>query len=123
MALDVVVLIVIIVVMALQTQNFLAGTTSISAMDLRSNPGTILDKVDYKQESFIVERAGKPKAVLIPINNYGQYLDLKGQAKERFFDMTDDLRNAFSKEKPEVVQKEIQKAIKETRLDDTFSNS
>ena len=37
--------------MTLQTKNSLAGTASISAMDLRSNPGTILDRVDYKQES------------------------------------------------------------------------
>lgn len=40
----------------------------ITATDLRKSPGQFLDRVFYRDESFVVERAGKPMAIIGPVN-------------------------------------------------------
>lgn len=39
---------------------------TITATQLRKSPGQFLDRVYYRGESFVVERAGKPMAVIGP---------------------------------------------------------
>ncbi len=41
----------------------------ISVMKVRKSLGEILDKVNLKSETFILERAGKPIAKLCPLKN------------------------------------------------------
>lgn len=43
---------------------------TITASELRKSPGQFLDRVFYRGESFVVERAGKPKALIRPVD-YG----------------------------------------------------
>lgn len=80
-------------------------------MDLRTSPGTILDRVDYRKESFLIERAGKPKAVLIPISLY----QLVEQARRRLFAATRDAQKAFRAAGQKKTRVEINKAIQEIR--------
>lgn len=42
---------------------------TITATQLRKSPGQFLDRVYYRGESFVVERAGKPMAVIGPVNS------------------------------------------------------
>lgn len=42
--------------------------TTITATELRKSPGQYLDRVFYRGERFVVERAGKPMAEIRPIN-------------------------------------------------------
>jgi len=93
----------------------ITGTLTISAMDLRSQPGTILDNVYYRKTSIVVERAGSPRAVIVPVSEYQEFLRMKRETKERFFEMTDKLRGSFSDEKPEKVEKLIKEAIEARR--------
>ena len=54
----------------------------ISAMELRRHPGRYLDQADYKAESFVIERAGQPKAALIPIADYRRLQAIKQEEVE-----------------------------------------
>jgi len=100
-----------------------AGTPSISAMELRSQPGTVLDRVYYRGESVIIKRAGKPRAVIVPVREYEELARRKRQARERFFVMTDELRKKFAKEKPQEVEKRIKEVIKEVRRENAPKRS
>lgn len=87
------------------------GTPSISAMEFRANPGMLLDRVDYLSESFVIERAGKPKAVLVPFSLY----KIIEQAKLDLFTANQEIRKLFRNEPPKRVGREIRKAIGEIR--------
>lgn len=43
---------------------------TITAIDLRKQLGAILDEVHDRKQRFIVSRANKPLAVIIPVNEY-----------------------------------------------------
>jgi prevent-host-death family protein len=45
-------------------------TKRISAMTARKNLGELLESVYYRGDEIIVERAGKPMGVLIPLSEY-----------------------------------------------------
>lgn len=86
-------------------------TVNISAMDLRESPGMYLDRVDYRNESFIIERAGKQKAALVPLYLYNAV----EEARKQLFVTNEEIARAFTNEDPARVQKEIKKAIKAVR--------
>lgn len=94
-----------------------AGTPSISAMELRSQPGTILDRVFYRRESIIIKRSGKPRAAIVPLIEFEQMKRARADAKKRLFAEIERMRKAFAKEKPEKVKRLIEEAIKATRSD------
>jgi prevent-host-death family protein len=101
----------------------LATTPSISMMDLRSQPGTFLDRVFYRNESIVIERAGEPKAVLIPLREYQDLQRRKQEARERFWEMTQEIRKNVAQYDPAEIQAAIDEAIsavrKENRHDQT----
>lgn len=87
----------------------------ISAMDFRSEPGSVLDRVDYRNEAFIVKRAGKAKAVIIPVREYEQLQRIRQEAKDRFGDMTQELQEAFRDVDPIEIEREISLGIQKVR--------
>jgi prevent-host-death family protein len=62
--------------------------TTISAMDLRREPRRVLDQVYYQGRRFIVERAGEPKAVLVPLREFEQMERGKREAREQLTNLT-----------------------------------
>jgi len=83
----------------------------ISAMEFWKEPGSVLDRVDYRNEAFIVKRAGKAKAAIIPIREYEQLQRIRQEAKNRFWDMTQELQEAFRDVDPIEVEREISLGI------------
>lgn len=91
------------------------STKTISAMDLRKEAGRLLDLVELRGETFVVERSGRPKAALVPIQELEQMNRMKAEAKERLFEMMDELHERTAHIPPEIFEKEIEEAIAAVR--------
>jgi prevent-host-death family protein len=84
---------------------------TVNALKARQNLGVILEEVYYKGDQYIVERAGKPMAVVVPI---GQYLQWKKQ-RERFFAAIDEVRAKNEGVTSEEIEAEVAEAVQEAR--------
>lgn len=84
---------------------------TISALDARKKLGQVLEEVFYQGNQFIVERAGKPMAVVIPVSQYRQWKE----KRERFFAMIDEVRERNNDIPPEVIEAEVEEAIQAVR--------
>jgi prevent-host-death family protein len=42
----------------------------VSALDARSNLGKLLDRVEVDQRSLVIEKRGRPRAILLSIGDY-----------------------------------------------------
>lgn len=80
-------------------------------MTLRKNLGEILNKVEYKHDTIIITRAGKPSVAIIDI----QLFDKIKNIKNKFQSLTSELQNSFSEytdEKTDILLNEAINAIK-----------
>ncbi len=87
----------------------------IAAQEARRRFGELLDKAFYRRESFVVERAGEPKAVIVPVADYIDYQRRKQVAKKNFWAMTQELYKAFENKDPDEIEREIEVGIAEIR--------
>jgi prevent-host-death family protein len=90
-------------------------TITISAMELRKQPGEILNQVFYRNKSIVVERAGEPMAVLMPVRDYEQYVQRKRQAKARFYELAQQISKGFSTLSSDELDTMIDEAVEEVR--------
>src|SRR5436190_328447 len=56
---------------------------TISAMEARQHFGEVLEGVRYRGDEVVIERAGKPMAVVIPTERY----EALEQARDRMFEL------------------------------------
>ena len=63
---------------------------TISALDARRRLGELLEEVYYKGNQFIVERAGKPMAAVVPIKHYRQWR----KKRDELFAVIDEVGSA-----------------------------
>jgi prevent-host-death family protein len=77
----------------------------VSAVDARKRLGEILESVYYRGDEVIIERAGKPMAVVIPAQQYERLQ----RDRERVLDL---LEKNWEHNK-DVPYEEIEKAIEE----------
>ena len=54
---------------------------TINAMKARQNFGQMLEEVYYKGEQFVIERAGKPMAAIVPIAQLKELQKLHGRPR------------------------------------------
>jgi prevent-host-death family protein len=47
-----------------------AGTRVVSVLNARANLGKLLDRIDDKRGSLVIEKRGTPRAVLLSIRDY-----------------------------------------------------
>ncbi len=83
----------------------------INALKARKNLGQLLEEVYYKDNQYVIERAGRPMAAVVPV------WQLEGWRKrrERLFGMVEEVWKKNKKEKPEVIEREIQEAVRAVR--------
>ncbi len=60
-------------------------------MTIRKNLGEILNEVEYKHDTVVITRAGKPAAAIIDINLFQKIKCMK----ERFQKLSSELADAF----------------------------
>lgn len=73
--------------------------------------GQLLEEVYYRGDTVVVERRGRPMAVLVPLDLYESWQELR----EQFFNLIEDAQERNQDVKPEVLEKEIGDAIRAVR--------
>lgn len=66
----------------------------ISAKEARDNFTDLLGMVYYGKEPVVVEKQGRPFAVVIDPDTFKQYEDFKAAAKKRFFEIVAEIQAA-----------------------------
>jgi prevent-host-death family protein len=86
---------------------------TISAVEARKRLGEVLESVYYRGDEVIIERAGKPMAVVIPSSRY----DAIERNRERLREMIEEVHERNTDVPYEVIQKEVDEAIREVRAE------
>ncbi len=83
----------------------------INALKVRQTLGQLLEEVYYKGDQYVIERAGRPMAAVVPVWQLTEWQERRA----RFFRMVDDLRITARKTKPTVVEREVADAVRAVR--------
>lgn len=83
----------------------------VNALKARKNLGQLLEEVYYKGDQYVIERAGRPMAAVVPV----WQLEERQKRRERFFATVDEIRQKNKRVKPEVIEREIAEAVKAVR--------
>lgn len=75
-----------------------------TAKEARDNFTDLLGAVYYGKEPIIVEKKGRPFAVVINPQEYARY---RKAAKERFFEVVDSIRAGNKDKNPAAVLKDV----------------
>lgn len=86
---------------------------TISAGEARKRLGELLESVYYRGDEIIIERAGKPMAVVIPAARY----EAIQRKRERVWKLIAEAHERNKDVPPEVLEREIEQAIKEVRAE------
>ena len=84
---------------------------TVSALDARRRLGEVLEGVYYRGDEVVIERAGKPMAVVIPADRY-EALEL---SRERLFDFIEEAHGRNNDVPEAELAAEIEQAIREVR--------
>jgi prevent-host-death family protein len=83
----------------------------VNALKARQNFGQMLEEVYYKGDQFVIERAGKPMAAVVPLWQLEEWQ----KRREQFFAAVEEVQQHNSKVKPEVIEQEVREAIRAVR--------
>ncbi len=83
----------------------------LSAVEARKKFGEILEGVYYRGDEVVIERAGKPMAVVIPTERY-EGLE---RSRERLFEFIEKNWEKNRDVPPDQIERDIQVAIEEVR--------
>ena len=83
----------------------------INALKARQNLGQLLEEVYYKGDEYVIERAGRPMAAVVPL----WQLEKRQKGRERFFGMVEELQQKNTGTKPAVIEQEVAEAVQAVR--------
>ena len=83
----------------------------LSAMEARQRFGEILEGVHYRGDEVVIERAGKPMAVIIPTERY----DALQQSRERVFAFIEKNRERNKDIPYEQIERDVASAVQADR--------
>lgn len=80
-------------------------------MKARQNFGQVMNEVSLKGDDYIIERAGKPLVAIISMEKYR----MLQKEREEAFSALDKIWGKMKSEKPEVIEKTIDEALRSAR--------
>lgn len=86
-------------------------TKTTTAIKARKNLGRLLEETFYRGDEFIIERAGKPMAVLISVQEFERWR----KQREADFAVFDEVRAKAADAVPDKVEEEVGQALAEIR--------
>ena len=72
-----------------------------------------MEEVYYRGDQYVIERAGKPMAAIVPLWHLEEWL----KRREWLFGMVDEVRQRRQDGTPEVIEEDIQNAIRTIRAE------
>lgn len=84
---------------------------TVNALKARKNLGQLLEEVYYKGDQYVIERAGRAMAAVVPVWQLKEWQDRRA----RFFGMVDELRSKGKKRKPSTVERDVADAVRAVR--------
>jgi prevent-host-death family protein len=87
----------------------------VSAVEARKRLGEILESVYYRGDEVVIERAGKPMAVVIPAARYESMERTREQSMDRMFELIEKNWERNKDVPYEVIEREVEQAIREVR--------
>ena len=82
-----------------------------SAVTARQNLGDLLNQVQYRNDSVLITKDGKPVAALVDVALFERIRRLR----DEFMRLTDALGKAYAGVDPTVAQTEIDEAVRAAR--------
>jgi prevent-host-death family protein len=83
----------------------------VNALKARQNLGRLLEEVYYKGDQYIIERAGKPLAAVVPL----WQLQARKERRDRLLAVVQEVWRRTKRVKPECVEREVEAAVRATR--------
>lgn len=90
-------------------------TQKMTAKEARDNFTDLLGTVYYGKESVVVEKKGRPFAVVVNPDEYANYQNFKKAAKKRFFELVDEIQAANKGKSSDKIYKDVTKIVEEVR--------
>jgi prevent-host-death family protein len=86
-------------------------TKTVNALKARRNLGQLLEEVYYKGDQYVIERAGRPMAAVVPIWQLEEWQ----KRRQRFFGMVGELWEKNEPVRPDVIEQEVEEATRAAR--------
>jgi prevent-host-death family protein len=90
-------------------------TKRIGVAEARANLSDILGAVYYTHEPVIVEKKGRPMAVLISSEQYDQYNAYRRTVMERFGQARDEIQARNANKDPDEIYRDVTAIVEEVR--------
>lgn len=82
-----------------------------TAVAARQNFGDLLNQVQYRSDSVLITKDGKPVAALVDVELFERIRRMR----EDFLELTDRLGRSYAGIEPDVAQREIDEAVAHAR--------
>jgi prevent-host-death family protein len=89
----------------------------LSAVEARKRLGEVLEGVFYRGDEVVIERAGKPMAVVIPASLYEKLENDRQAARDRLFELVQMNWEKNKDVDPDEIQRDIDEAVREVRIE------